>query len=93
MDDLSGQGALTSEDIKVLRTGFLQRLPRDQHGREVYLFDRSRIPPGEELNHRVGFFSLQSSIYNDKTQEEGYVCLADMSSPWAASINQSRFFI
>lgn len=42
LNTLSGQGALTTEDVQTLRTGFLSFLPDDAQGRTVIYFDNSK---------------------------------------------------
>ena len=47
---LSGQGALSPEDLDVLKTGFFMALPDNQHGRPVLYHDRARLTNPEVLN-------------------------------------------
>ena len=90
MLDISGEGALSSTDLQLLKRGYLQHLPRDDKGRSVFSFDRSKLPVHVEPCRRVNFFALQVAMQNDMSQEDGYVCLADMSTPWAASVKQGE---
>jgi hypothetical protein len=40
--NLSGNGALTVDDVRILRTGYTLNLPRDRYGRTVLYMDNSK---------------------------------------------------
>ena len=76
LDDLTGNGALTTDDIEALSQGFMVRIPDDKGGRPSLLIDISRIGK----SHINGLTRLHCLFYwlsiqiaqNPKAQTEGF---------------------
>jgi hypothetical protein len=56
LNDLSGKGALTEEDVKALKSGFFAWLPDDAQGRTVIFGDNSRNTHTESSHGRSFFY-------------------------------------
>jgi hypothetical protein len=75
----SGDGALNSADLEVLRTGYLIPLDVDRDGLTVVCYDRARLEGDfHELDHmvssinRVAFYILSIVAENPMSQTVGY---------------------
>ena len=85
MLDLSGNGAMTANDIKTLQLGYLTSLPCDSMGRAVLYYDRSKRPSQcEQAPRRILFFTLQTAMENESSRNNGFVMLVNMLNPFAA---------
>jgi len=78
---LSGEGALTEEDLVLLRNGAKAILPKDRIGRSVLLFDRSRIPDGFDpaASLRIFLCLVNFMSENEMTQTDGLVLVVRIS--------------
>ena len=80
----TGTGALTEEDIEILNTGAVARLPNDLDGRPVFYFDRDQLTreqlPLNDSRSRCFFYLLTVSCTNAVAQKKGIVVLASMSN-------------
>lgn len=73
----TGEGALSREDVAVLRMGFYAFMRPDAHGRSVLLYDSSRRGESTQLARlRIAFYMASIVGENPKTQEEGFVTVA-----------------
>jgi hypothetical protein len=87
--DLSGNGGLTIEDVKILRTGFCVNLPLDEQGRSVMYVDVSKHGPDATPSPRIIFFFLQCVQENEISRRDGYQTLYNISNPFAANYSPS----
>jgi hypothetical protein len=88
--NLSGNGALTPEDIAHLRTGFCVNLPPDSKGRSVLSVDVSKHHPDTSLpSFRTVFFFLQCVMENSASRQHGFDTLFNISNPFAANYSPS----
>lgn len=83
--NLSANGALSSDDIKLLRTGYFAPLPRDQKGRSVIVKDVSKAHPATHPSCRQVFFLLQCVMENKISQKDVFVMFWVINNPWAAT--------
>lgn len=92
MDDLSGHGALSKQEVKLLKSGSVLHLPKDTQGRTVLYSDRSKRNPAytNQAVCRVMFFALQTAFNNPM---EGLVWLLNMSNPSAVVDKQILKFV
>jgi hypothetical protein len=88
--DLSGQGALTVEDVRTLQTGYLLNCPRDENKRSVLYYDRSKRPQDDKASARILFFALHSTMPNEESQTGGFVLLMNLSNMFSSDINISK---
>jgi hypothetical protein len=95
--DLSVNGALTADDVQVLKTGYSVNLPRDQKNRSVVYLDVSKRRPEMKASPRTAFFGLQCFMENEvsrrRTDEDtsgGYTFLVNISNPHAVGIQSSN---
>jgi hypothetical protein len=89
--DLSGQNAMSADDVKTLETGYLLNLPRDEKKRTVLYYDRSKRPHEDKASPRILFFALQSAMQNEaELQTDGFILLINVSNPFASSFNNSK---
>jgi hypothetical protein len=65
---LSGNGALTSDDVQALKTGYCVNLPRDQKNRSVIYIDTSKRRADSISSRRVIFFGLQCFMENETSR-------------------------
>jgi hypothetical protein len=73
---LTGNGALSTDDIESIKTGSLVFLPNDADGRTVMCFDPSRrLDYSIEIRLRSTFFFCQVVSENEKSQTDGFVML------------------
>lgn len=86
LDDLTGNGALTSEDIEAMGHGFIVRTPDDIAGRPSLLIDESTVsntPVSGIVHLRCLFYWLSIHVaQNPKAQTEGVNmirCISDTS--------------
>jgi hypothetical protein len=83
--DLSGHGALTADDVRILQTGYCIHLPRDEQGRSVLYADNSKKRSDVTPSQRTKFFIFQCMMENQKTHTDGFVMLFNISNPFAAN--------
>lgn len=76
LDDLTGNGALTNDDIDALSRGFIVRIPDDIAGRPSLLIDLSRLgslPISDLTRLHCLFYWLSIQVaQNPKAQTEGF---------------------
>ena len=68
-------------DHEIIEAGIFSILPKDQHGRGVWFFDRVRaIPPlaPRDALLRSMFYSLHVMAEDVAIQKRGYVCLTNI---------------
>jgi hypothetical protein len=87
--DLSGNGALTLDDVRILKTGYTVNLPRDNKGRSVIYIDISKKRPETIPSTRIMFFFGQSVMENEMTRTDGFVGLYNISNPYAADFDKT----
>lgn len=83
--DLSGKGAMSLEDVRMLHTGCLMFLPFDLKGRSVLYIDRSKLLEDEKISSRLLFFCIQRIMQNKMSQTSGSVALVNLSTPFGAT--------
>jgi hypothetical protein len=83
--NLTGHGAMTEEDVRVLQTGYFISLPLDQQGRSVLYADVSRKTPGLTPSARTIFFALQCVMENEASRHDYFSILFNISNPFAAN--------
>jgi hypothetical protein len=85
--DLTGNGAMTADDVKLLQTGYTINLPRDEKNRRIIYTDMSKKPPDTVPSPRVVFFFCQCIMENNKAshRQYGHVLLYNISNPFASS--------
>jgi Divergent CRAL/TRIO domain len=88
--NLSGQGALTEDDVKTLQTGYLLNCPDDENKSSVLYYDRSKRPQDDKASARILFFALQSTMANEASQKDGFVLLMNLSNVFSSDINISK---
>jgi hypothetical protein len=73
---LTGNGALSNEDIEFIKTGLIVFLPNDADGRTVACIDHSRrLDHSLEIRLRCHFYYGQIISENAKSQTDGVVVL------------------
>jgi hypothetical protein len=73
---LTGKGALSNEDIELIRTGQFVFLPNDADGRTVVCIDPARrLDHSSERRLRCAFYYGQVVSENEKSQTDGFVML------------------
>jgi hypothetical protein len=89
---------LTVDDVRILKTGYIVHLPRDQKGRTVLYADVSKRPADTVPSPRIIFFFGQLVMENEasrrcsKEEEEedgnggGFVLIRNISNPFAVDI-------
>jgi hypothetical protein len=79
---LTGKGALDEKDIMVLRSGWLNILPKDSVGRSVLYYDRARAPNPELIESllRAKFFILSILSESIASQTDGFVFIFPVST-------------
>ena len=86
----SGRGALTRDDVVVLRSGAIAVLPKDNAGRTVVLEDRSRMVANSDVAKqsmlRSIFYVLTVLSENDDSRNEGIVWLNVAVTPRVVEI-------
>jgi hypothetical protein len=71
---ITGDGALSSDDIAFIKTGMSVILPNDSEGRSVVCVDTSRrLEHSRELRLRAAFYIAQILSENEVSQTEGVV--------------------
>ncbi|KAL7568686.1 hypothetical protein ACA910_021683 [Epithemia clementina (nom. ined.)] len=71
---MTGEGALSQEDIVHVRRGYFALLPNDKDGRTVICYDPSRrVFHSKETRMRVGFYFWSLMSENEITRRDGYV--------------------
>lgn len=88
--DLSGNAAMTSDDVKIIRTGTCVNLPRDLKKRTVLYIDASKRRPDTTPSRRTIFFLLQCVMENEASRKDTFVMLANISNPFAGSFVPSN---
>jgi hypothetical protein len=83
--DVSGHGALTADDVRILQTGYCINLPRDAQGRCVLYADNSKKRPDVTPSQRTKFFIFQCVMENPTTHTNGFLMLFNISNPFAAN--------
>jgi hypothetical protein len=97
---LSGDGALTLQDVALFRLGWLLRLPNDKKNRPVLYFDPSKRTPGAcpYSAKRIAFFCMQScfptsSCSNRYRDDGGLVLMLNLSNPAGVPIKDNVKFL
>lgn len=90
--DLSGNGALTLEDIAHLQSGALVQLPDDVKGRPVLYANAQRLPTQHKTpvqsRFRVLFFNLTAAASHDQAAVQGVTILRHVTElTWDSSKN------
>jgi hypothetical protein len=85
--NLSGNGALTTDDVQVLKTGYKVNLPRDVKGRSVVFIDMSKKRPETTPSNRTQFFIGQCFLENAKSRTDAYVGVYNISNPYAVNFD------
>lgn len=90
--DMTGDGALTTDDTKFIRCGALVRLPNDERGRPVICLDRSRFVkefPGfpDFAKLRCLFYLSMCSAYSEIAHTEGLTLIRCMQATFVVSPN------
>jgi hypothetical protein len=95
--NLSGQGAMTIDDVNVLKTGYTVNIPRDKKNRTVIYIDNSRKGPDMLPSRRTIFFFGQcfmenevSRCHDNSNQDGGFVILCNISNPFAANFIEAN---
>jgi hypothetical protein len=88
--NLSGRGALTRDDVKVLKTGAYVNLPRDKKNRSVIYVDVSKRRPGATPSPRAIFFLIQCIMENEVSRLIGFRVLCNISNPYAANFSSTN---
>jgi hypothetical protein len=74
---LTGDGALSNDDIEFINTGYIVFLPNDADGRTVVCTDYSRrLDHSLDTRLRCTFYQGQILSENEKSQTDGWVLLA-----------------
>jgi hypothetical protein len=79
---------MTADDVKLLQTGYIINLPRDEKNRSVLYTDMSKKPPDTVPSSRIVFFFLQCIMENNNKASHnpyGHVLLYNISNPFASS--------
>jgi hypothetical protein len=88
--NLSGiHGALTTDDVNILKTGYMVNLPRDQKGRSVLYIDMSKKRPATTPSTRIIFFIGQCVMENETTRTDCFVGLYNISNPYAVDFDKT----
>jgi hypothetical protein len=78
--DITGDGAMSKEDIEVLHTGFMMLLPEDNFGRGVVFHDRARLTSPEVMDvdkrKRGIFYVLSVAGESAQVRKNGLVFLS-----------------
>jgi len=86
----TGQGALTREDVVILRSGVVALLPKDIEGRSVVMEDRNRILDDnlEAQNAKLRSLFYVFSLLSDdkKCREDGFIWLGAVITPRVTEI-------
>lgn len=79
LHELSGEGALTAEDVENLSSGLVVKLPDDKWGRTVLCMDRARSESPDlnikESRLRCLFYWFSMAAQSSKAQTDGVVVL------------------
>jgi hypothetical protein len=86
--NLSGNGALTADDVKVLKMGYMVNLPRDLKGRTVVFIDMSKKNPETTPSSRTTLFVGQCLMENVKSRTDCYVGVYNISNPYAVGFDR-----
>jgi hypothetical protein len=84
--NLSSNGALTTEDVRILKTGAGVYIPRDTKGRTVMYTDVSKKRPDMMPSLRLVFFFAQCFMENEICRKDGFVLIRNISNPFAADV-------
>ncbi len=77
---MTGDGALTMEDIEVIKSGFIAYAPKDSEGCPVVIFDAScRNTNTAEMRMRAAFYHAQCLSEDPTTETQGFVILCIVS--------------
>jgi hypothetical protein len=89
--NLSDNGPMTRDDVKLLQTGFCVNLPRDEKNRTVIYIDISKRPPETAPSRRIMFFVFQFFMENVMSRTDtGFTILLNASNPHAVSFQKSN---
>jgi CRAL/TRIO domain len=89
--NLSGNGALTQDDVETLQTGYLLNCPCDhENNSSVLYYDRSKRPQNDKASARILFFALQSTMANAASQKDGFVLLVNLSNVFSSDFNIAK---
>jgi hypothetical protein len=83
--DLTGQRAMTADDVRILKTGYVVNLPRDKENRSVLYMDNSKKGPDMIPSLRIIFFLAQCVMENEMSRKHGFVIIRNVSNPFAAN--------
>jgi hypothetical protein len=88
---LTGNGALSTNDIEFFKTGLAVFLPNDADGRTVVCLDPSRrLDHSMETRLRCIFYICQVISENEKSQTDGFVLLNAAGDKIDMAMTQSR---
>jgi hypothetical protein len=89
---LTGQGAMTADDVRILQIGYCINLPRDKKNRTVLYVDVSkRRPDTTPFRRKVCiFFLLQCVMENETSRNDAFVLLFNISNPFAANFEPTN---
>ena len=82
--DLSGEGAMSPEDLEFMRYGFVSVLPNDRNGRTFWVSDSNRFPEGDvplENQLRVIFYLLHVASEEAINVTEGIAVISHVDEP------------
>jgi hypothetical protein len=94
--NLSGQGAMTEDDVKLLRTGYFVNLPRDNKGRSILYVDPSKKPIDMNPSLRINFFVAQCTMENNiayQQRRQGPTVLFNVSNPFVDAIHMPNIML
>jgi len=79
--DMTGNGALTLEEIEVIKSGFIAYAPKDSEGCPVVILNPSRRNTDTaDVRMRAAFYHAQYLSGNSTTQTDGFVILCIINS-------------
>lgn len=86
----TGHGALTREDVVILRSGVVALLPKDIEGRSVVMEDRNRILDdkleAQNAKLRSLFYVLSLLSDDDRCREDGFIWVSAVITPRVTEI-------
>jgi hypothetical protein len=96
--NVDGNGALTSEDIEQLRTGYCSILPRDNYGNSVVAFDRSRygadFSTADPTQHfRIVFYTLAITADEQRNSPSGTSSLVVVNVIYSIPKIRSAYYL
>jgi hypothetical protein len=76
--------------VKIVHTGCLIILPKDESGRSVLCVDRSKMLEGDMMSPKVLFLCIQRLSENEESLKSGYVSIINLSNPFGAAFHKSN---